>query len=42
MTKIEVITFLKNKKYEFHAKYCITTLGLYGSYARYDEKNFNL
>ncbi len=39
MTKIEVITFLKNKKDEFYAKYGITTLGLYGSYARDEATN---
>lgn len=38
MNKIDILTYLKNKKQELHQKYGITTLGLYGSYAR-DEAN---
>lgn len=34
MTKSDILTYLKNKKEELHKKYGITTLGLYGSYAR--------
>lgn len=39
MTKNEVIALLKNKKDELSAKYGITTLGLYGSYARDEATN---
>lgn len=39
MTKVEIIIYLKNKKDEFYAKYGITTLGLYGSYARDEATN---
>jgi len=38
MNKQIIIDYLKNKKTEFYKKYGITTLGLYGSYAR-DEAN---
>jgi len=38
MTKIQIIEHLKAKKDEFRLRYGITTLGLYGSYAR-DEAN---
>ena len=34
MTKGTIISYLKNKKNEFYDSYGITTLGLYGSYAR--------
>jgi len=39
MTKSEIIVYLKNKKDELHKKYGITTLGLYGSYARDEATN---
>ena len=38
MTKTQIIEHLKAKKDEFRLRYGITTLGLYGSYAR-DEAN---
>jgi uncharacterized protein len=34
MTKTEILKYLESKKDEFREKYGITTLGLYGSYAR--------
>lgn len=34
MTKSYILTYLKNKKEELYKAYGITTLGLYGSYAR--------
>lgn len=34
MTKNQIIDYLKSKKEEYRQKYGITTLGLYGSYAR--------
>ena len=34
MTKEYILNYLKNHKSEFAKKYGITTLGLYGSYAR--------
>ena len=34
MNKIDIIAYLKNKKDELHKSFGITTLGLYGSYAR--------
>ena len=34
MTKNTILNYLKNKKDELHLKYGITSLGLYGSYAR--------
>jgi hypothetical protein len=34
MTQQYIIDYLKSKKEEFRQKYGITTLGLYGSYAR--------
>ena len=34
MNKKSIITYLKNKKEEFYNLYGITSLGLYGSYAR--------
>jgi predicted nucleotidyltransferase len=34
MTQQYIIDYLKSKKEEFRLKYGITTLGLYGSYAR--------
>ncbi len=34
MTKLNILTYLKNKKHELNKLYGITTLGLYGSYAR--------
>ena len=40
MTKSDVLLYLKNKKDELHQQYGITTLGLYGSYAR-DEATSN-
>ncbi|MEA3353581.1 MAG: nucleotidyltransferase domain-containing protein [Campylobacterota bacterium] len=40
MTKSYILTYLKNKKEELHKAYGITTLGLYGSYAR-DEATSN-
>jgi predicted nucleotidyltransferase len=40
MTKTEILEYLKSKKPEFAIKYGITTIGLYGSYAR-DEANEN-
>ncbi len=40
MTKTQILEFLKSKKEEFATKYGITTIGLYGSYAR-DEANEN-
>ena len=40
MTKSDILTYLKNKKDELHKLYGITTLGLYGSYAR-DEATTN-
>ena len=39
MTKTDIITYLKNKKDELHESYGITTLGLYGSYARDEATN---
>nr|WP_287413295.1 nucleotidyltransferase domain-containing protein [Pseudodesulfovibrio sp.] len=40
MTKTDIITYLQNKKDELYQFYGITTLGLYGSYAR-DEATKN-
>lgn len=40
MTKTQILEYLKSKKPEFETKYGITTIGLYGSYAR-DEANEN-
>ena len=40
MTKIQILEYLKSKKSELATKYGITTIGLYGSYAR-DEANEN-
>jgi len=40
MTKSDIIVYLKNKKDELYSSYGITTLGLYGSYAR-DEATKN-
>ncbi|MBU0632578.1 nucleotidyltransferase domain-containing protein [bacterium] len=40
MTRTILINYLKNIKEELHTKYGITTLGLYGSYAR-DEATEN-
>ena len=34
MTRSDVLSYLKNKKDELDSSYGITTLGLYGSYAR--------
>lgn len=38
MTQQYIIDYLKSKKEEFRQKYGITTLGLYGSYARNEAK----
>ncbi len=40
MTKSDILTYLKSKKDELHQLYGITSLGLYGSYAR-DEATSN-
>lgn len=40
MTKSDILIYLKNKKDELNKAYGITTLGLYGSYAR-DEATQN-
>lgn len=40
MTRSDILLYLKNKKNELHNQYGITTLGLYGSYAR-DEATSN-
>ena len=34
MNKLTIVDYLKNKKDEFYKLYGITSLGLYGSYAR--------
>ena len=34
MTKSQILKYLKSKKNELYKKYGITSLGLYGSYAR--------
>ena len=38
MTKEYILNYLQNHKDEFANKYGITTLGLYGSYARNEAK----
>lgn len=38
MTQQYIIDYLKSKKNEFRQKYGITTLGLYGGYARNEAK----
>lgn len=40
MTKSDILIYLKNKKEELYKIYGITTLGLYGSYAR-DEASID-
>ncbi len=37
ITKSTILNYLKKKKKELHIKYGITSLGLYGSYARNEE-----
>jgi len=39
MTKNIILNYLKNKKEELYTKYGITSLGLYGSYARDEATN---
>ena len=39
MTKTEVITFLKTKKSFLHTNYGVIKIGLFGSYARDEQKN---
>ena len=34
INKANILNYLKNKKDELHKQYGVTTLGLYGSYAR--------
>lgn len=38
MTKIEILEYLQQNKSEFHSRYGVTKIGLFGSYAR-DQNN---
>lgn len=38
MTKAVILDFLINHKQEFHDKYGVTKIGLFGSYARDEQR----
>lgn len=38
MTREEILSFLQNHKQEFHERFGVTKIGLFGSYARGDAR----